>query len=142
MPDAAGCVGGQEVVNDPGKLRDISWSLGLETYSRHIFPYADQSEPKCCSKAQGLESWEFLKARLKGLGLAHGFGAVYRSKVNLFARMLPGSYIRGLPRGRLISLLHSRGPGTNYPGTPHRRAYPCSLRFCAEPAGRPVYFSN
>jgi len=54
----------------------------LTTYARHIFLCADQTEPKCCSKEKGLESWEFLKKRLKELNLAGPKPLVYRSKAN------------------------------------------------------------
>ncbi len=52
---------------------------GIEKIRRHIFLCADQTEPKCCAKEQGLASWEFLKRRLKELDLA---GQVYRTKAN------------------------------------------------------------
>ena len=64
------------------ELQKISESLGLTTYARHIFLCADQTEPKCCSKEKGLESWEFLKKRLKELNLAGPKPLVYRSKAN------------------------------------------------------------
>ena len=51
------------------ELKSVAQSLGLSIYRRHIFLCADQSEPKCCSKTAGLEAWEYLKRRLKELGL-------------------------------------------------------------------------
>lgn len=57
-------------------------SLGLEDYSRHIFLCADQTEPLCAPKQQGLAAWEFLKRRLKELGLAGPTPLVYRTKAN------------------------------------------------------------
>jgi (2Fe-2S) ferredoxin len=63
-------------------LAAIAQSLGLEKYRRHIFLCADQTEPKCCSKAQGLESWEYLKQRLKELNLVGPEPLVYRTKAN------------------------------------------------------------
>ncbi len=57
-------------------------SLGLESYRRHIFLCADQTEPKCASKEQGLESWEYLKRRLNELKLTGPEALVYRSKAN------------------------------------------------------------
>jgi (2Fe-2S) ferredoxin len=57
-------------------------SLGLETYRRHIFLCADQTEPNCCEREAGIQSWEFLKRRLKELKLAGPEPLVYRSKVN------------------------------------------------------------
>lgn len=63
-------------------LNTIARSLGLETFQRHVFLCADQTEPKCCAKAQGLESWEFLKRRLAELGLTGPQPAVFRTKAN------------------------------------------------------------
>jgi (2Fe-2S) ferredoxin len=63
-------------------LQAVAKSLGLEQYRRHIFLCADQTEPKCASKQNGLESWEFLKRRLKELGLVGPEPLVYRSKAN------------------------------------------------------------
>ena len=58
-------------------------SLGIETCSRHIFLCADQTEAECCSKEVGLEAWEYLKKRLKELGLTTGANSsVYRTKAN------------------------------------------------------------
>lgn len=56
--------------------------FGLEKYKRHIFLCADQTEPKCAAREITLKSWEFLKARLKELGLVGPRPLVYRSKVN------------------------------------------------------------
>ena len=63
-------------------LREAACALGLERYRRHIFLCADQTEPNCCAKEAGLESWEFLKRRLKELKLTGPDPTVYRSKVN------------------------------------------------------------
>ena len=49
--------------------------------TRHIFLcVADKA--KCCPREQSLESWEFLKRRLKELGLDGAKPVVYRSKAN------------------------------------------------------------
>jgi (2Fe-2S) ferredoxin len=63
-------------------LEKITATLGLEKYRRHIFLCADQSEPKCASKEQGLEAWEYLKRRLKDLKLAGPEPLIYRTKAN------------------------------------------------------------
>jgi (2Fe-2S) ferredoxin len=63
-------------------LKVVAGSLGLEKFQRHIFLCADQTEPKCCTKEQGLASWEFLKRRLKELGVAGAEPLVYRTKAN------------------------------------------------------------
>jgi (2Fe-2S) ferredoxin len=64
------------------ELTKMAESLGLEKYTRHIFLCADQTEAKCCAKESGLESWEFLKRRLKELNLAGAQPLIYRTKAN------------------------------------------------------------
>ncbi|MEO6183079.1 MAG: (2Fe-2S) ferredoxin domain-containing protein [Verrucomicrobiota bacterium] len=68
--------------NMTDELADAVRTLGLESYRRHIFLCADQTEAKCCSKEDGLAAWEFLKKRLKELNLVGANPLVYRSKVN------------------------------------------------------------
>jgi (2Fe-2S) ferredoxin len=55
--------------------------LHLADIKRHIFLCCDQTVPKCCDKASGLASWEYLKRRLEELQLTSQ-GGIYRSKVN------------------------------------------------------------
>jgi (2Fe-2S) ferredoxin len=64
------------------ELQAVAKALGLGIYRRHIFLCADQTEPKCATRQHGLESWEYLKRRLKELNLAGPAPQVYRSKVN------------------------------------------------------------
>lgn len=59
-------------------LAAISQSLGLTASRRHIFLCADQSEAACCAREEGLAAWEFLKGRLKQLGL----NEILRTKAN------------------------------------------------------------
>jgi len=54
--------------------------LGLEKYRRHIFLCTDAAEPKCAPQAQTQHAWNFLKSRLKQLGLDGPEALVYRSK--------------------------------------------------------------
>ena len=74
-------------------------SLGLERYRRHIFLCADQTEPKCAPRAESLESWEFLKRRLKELKLAGPEPLVYRSKVNCLRVCVAGPIALVYPEG-------------------------------------------
>ena len=55
--------------------------LGIDEIQRHIFLCSDQTKPKCCPKALGLKSWEYLKNRLSELGLSQS-GMVFRTKAN------------------------------------------------------------
>ena len=61
--------------------REIAATIGVPVARRHIFLCCDQTTPKCCEKARGLEAWEFLKRRLKELGLSDQ-GGILRTKAN------------------------------------------------------------
>ena len=74
-------------------------ALGLQKYRRHIFLCADQTEPKCSAKEQGLASWEYLKRRLKELSLAGPEPLVYRTKANCLRVCLQGPIAVVYPEG-------------------------------------------
>src|SRR5215213_3068998 len=63
------------------RQREISQTIGVPVARRHIFLCCDQTTPKCCDKARSLEAWDFLKARLKALGLSEQ-GGILRTKAN------------------------------------------------------------
>ena len=74
--------------------------LGIEKVARHIFLCADQTDPQCCSKEAGLESWEFLKKRLKELGLVAGRNSsIYRTKANCLRVCMRGPIAVVYPEG-------------------------------------------
>lgn len=56
-------------------------AVGIPSTRRHIFLCCDQTNPKCCDKDLSLESWVYLKKRLKELGLSES-GGVARTKAN------------------------------------------------------------
>ena len=62
-------------------LTQIAKELGIDKIERHIFLCCDQSKPKCCSKDEGLIAWDYLKNRLKELGLSES-GHIFRTKAN------------------------------------------------------------
>jgi (2Fe-2S) ferredoxin len=66
----------------PSELQAAAENLGLQKYHRHIFLCADQTEPKCAPREQGLQSWDYLKRRLNELRLAGPEPLVYRTKAN------------------------------------------------------------
>lgn len=74
-------------------------SFGLEKYRRHIFLCADQTEPKCAPKEKTLESWEYLKRRLKELKLAGPEPLVYRTKANCLRVCVSGPIAVVYPEG-------------------------------------------
>jgi len=81
------------------QLQQVTETLGLEKFSRHIFLCADQTEPHCCSKESGLASWEYLKSRLKELKLAGPQPLVYRTKVNCLRVCCSGPIAVVYPEG-------------------------------------------
>jgi (2Fe-2S) ferredoxin len=60
---------------------NVARSIGVPVARRHIFLCADQTTPKCCDKARGLAAWDYLKGRLKELGLSEQ-GGILRTKAN------------------------------------------------------------
>ena len=83
----------------PDDLQAAAAKLGLETFKRHIFLCADQTEAKCCPREQGLASWEFLKRRLKELSLAGPEPMVFRTKANCLRVCVRGPIAVVYPEG-------------------------------------------
>jgi len=78
-------------------------SLGLAKIQRHIFICADQTIANCCSKRASLESWEYLKKRLKELKLDepqenHPI-CVFRTKANCLRVCCSGPIMVVYPDG-------------------------------------------
>ena len=61
--------------------RNVANTIGVASARRHIFLCADQTTPKCCDKSRGIAAWDFLKGRLKELGLSDQ-GGILRTKAN------------------------------------------------------------
>jgi (2Fe-2S) ferredoxin len=80
------------------ELRTVAGTLGIDRVRRHIFLCCDQSKPNCSPKEASLASWEFLKARLKELGLASG-GGIYRTKANCLQVCREGPIALVYPEG-------------------------------------------
>jgi (2Fe-2S) ferredoxin len=70
-------------MSDPAlqKLKDVAASIGVPAARRHIFLCADQTTPKCSDRDRSLAAWDFLKKRLKELGLSEA-GGILRTKAN------------------------------------------------------------
>lgn len=81
------------------KLNAAAEALGLQDYVRHIFLCADQTQPKCAAREATLDSWEFLKRRLKELKLDGPHPLVYRSKVNCLRVCVRGPIAVVYPEG-------------------------------------------
>ena len=64
-----------------GEQQAIAAKIGVPVARRHVFLCCDQTNPKCCDEERGLAAWEYLKRRLKELGLSES-GGVLRTKAN------------------------------------------------------------
>jgi (2Fe-2S) ferredoxin len=79
-------------------LSAVAGKMQISQIRRHVFLCCDQTVPNCCSKEQGLESWAYLKRRLKELNLT-GAGGVYRTKANCLQICTQGPIMVVYPEG-------------------------------------------
>ena len=78
-------------------------ALGLPQIQRHIFICADQTLAQCCSKEASLESWDYLKKRLKQLKLDKPTDkrpvCIFRTKANCLRVCCQGPILVVYPDG-------------------------------------------
>ena len=67
---------------DQPDLQAIASNLGIGKIGRHIFLCADQTNPKCSTREESLQAWDYLKKRLADTGLMTANPCVYRTKAN------------------------------------------------------------
>lgn len=72
--------------------------LGIGHIRRHILLCCDQTKPKCCDREASLESWTYLKSRLRELGLVKR-GGIYRTKANCLQVCMDGPIAVVYPEG-------------------------------------------
>ncbi|MGK7883996.1 MAG: ferredoxin [Crocosphaera sp.] len=93
----------ETLLESPDSLSTTIQSLGLNQIQRHLFLCADQTKPKCCSKATSLEAWDYLKRRLKELQLDRTTEAnpacIFRTKANCLRVCLEGPILVVYPDG-------------------------------------------
>lgn len=80
-------------------LETLVEELGVEKFRRHIFLCAEQTEAKCAPREKGVESWNFLKKRLKELNLVGPDPLVYRTKANCLRVCAQGPIAVVYPEG-------------------------------------------
>ena len=83
----------------PAELEATVAAVGLTRFKRHIFLCADQTKPKCSPKEKSVESWEYLKRRLKELQLTGPEALVYRTKANCLQVCVLGPIAVVYPEG-------------------------------------------
>ncbi len=72
--------------------------IGIPSIRRHVFLCCDQTTPRCALHPAGMETWNFLKARLDELKLT-GAGGVHRTKANCFRICQRGPILVVYPEG-------------------------------------------
>lgn len=80
------------------ELHEAALSLGLNNIKRHIFLCCDQTKSKCCRMNEGIESWHYLKKRLKELNLEQSEG-IFRTKANCLRVCVNGPIAVVYPEG-------------------------------------------
>jgi (2Fe-2S) ferredoxin len=83
-------------VKEPGLC--AAEAVGVTSARRHIFLCCDQAKPKCSDREASLESWGFLKRRLKELGLSES-GGVLRTKADCLRICIDGPIAVVYPEG-------------------------------------------
>jgi len=83
---------------DLTEAREVAASLAISSVRRHIFLCCDEERAQCASKKKMQASWQYLKSRLKELGLADR-GGVYRTKAACFRICTAGPVAVVYPEG-------------------------------------------
>jgi (2Fe-2S) ferredoxin len=78
--------------------REAAQAVGIPAARRHIFLCCDQTKPKCSEKERSLAAWDYLKRRLKELGLSE-HGGVARTKANCLRVCVGGPIAVVYPEG-------------------------------------------
>ena len=89
---------GSNINDSAGKLAAIARGIGIPEARRHIFLCCDQTKPNCSERDRANAAWEFLKARLKELGLSTS-GHVQRNKANCLRICVGGPIAVVYPEG-------------------------------------------
>ncbi|HOC19436.1 MAG TPA: hypothetical protein PKK95_14280 [Vicinamibacterales bacterium] len=80
------------------RLRAKASSVGVTAARHHIFLCCEQSKPKCCDLERGIAAWDYLKGRLKELGLSEE-GGVLRTRANCLRICADGPIAVVYPEG-------------------------------------------
>ncbi len=82
----------------PDPAERAAEAIGVTVARRHIFLCCDPKEPKCCASATSIAAWQFLKGRLRELGLSEA-GGVLRTKADCLRICVDGPIAVVYPEG-------------------------------------------
>jgi (2Fe-2S) ferredoxin len=80
----------------PPDAARLAGALKIGSYLRHIFLC---THGDCAPLGEALESWSFLKRRLRELGLSEAIGGVYRSQAHCLRICREGPIVLVYPEG-------------------------------------------
>ena len=80
------------------RQRKVAEALGVPVCTRHIFLCCDQAKPKCADRQRTMEAWQYLKRRLKELGLSEQ-GGICRTKADCLRICMDGPMAVVYPEG-------------------------------------------
>lgn len=83
---------------DPAAARKALAHIGGDGIKRHIFICAESEKAQCCDRETGRKSWNYLKKRLKQLGLVDK-GGVARTKADCLRICASGPVAVVYPEG-------------------------------------------
>jgi len=83
---------------DLAPARQAARAAGLPAPRRHIFLCCDPKTAKCCERDRSLAAWDYLKRRLKELGLSEQ-GGVARTKADCLRICTQGPVAVVYPEG-------------------------------------------
>jgi hypothetical protein len=118
---------------DRQRLEQRASKLGLPPARRHILLCCDQTNPKCCDRDRSLIAWEYLKERLRELGLSER-GGIARTKANCLRICEEGPIAVVYPEGTWYARCDPPDPGTPRRGAARRSVRHRDVSAC--PAGR------
>jgi (2Fe-2S) ferredoxin len=104
-PDRPNLTPSQKPESPHGRLDQAVQKLGLDRIDRHLFLCADASKPLCCNAEDSLATWEYLKRRLKELGLVDqpqrqdAIPCIFRTKANCLRVCQQGPILLVYPDG-------------------------------------------
>lgn len=85
------------------RLATCAQALGLDVIERHLFLCAGPTKPNCCAQESSLETWNYLKQRLKALGLDRPSterpSCIFRTKANCLRVCQSGPILVVYPDG-------------------------------------------
>lgn len=85
--------------SSPASAAEVVCQNGVDTVQRHILLCCTPTKPKCCQPDLGQASWEYLKRRLKELGLVGPAARVARTKADCLQVCVEGPVALVYPDG-------------------------------------------